>query len=521
VSLFKSASTVSVLTLVSRVSGLIRELLVATIFGATAMTDAFQVAFRIPNLFRRLFAEGAFSQAFVPVLAHTKEKEGEIVTKGMIDKIGSLLVVILLILCVAGVLAANWLVFFMASGLDKNPESYDAAIWMTRLMFPYIGCMSLVAFSAGILNTWKRFALSAVTPVLLNISMIGCSWLLVPILKKYGIEPILALAVGVVVGGLLQLGLQIPTLLRMKLLPRISFRWSVLREAWMDPHTQRMCKLILPALLGVSVAQFSLVINTQIASHLMAGSVSWLTYADRLMEFPTALLGVALGVVLIPQLSAARARKDQILFSNLLDIGLRQMIVLALPCSLALIFFAKPIICVLYNYGAFDSFDVHQTSLALMGWGAGLVGLISIKVLGPGYYASMNIKTPVKIAIAVLILTQCMNVIFVPYLQHAGLALSISLGSMINAVWLLVGLIKRKLFIPSKGWLKFLAKLSVAGAIMALFLIWAAKWFDWVALHAHWIERLGLFALISCSSAIIYFMILMMMGVKVRALFRG
>jgi putative peptidoglycan lipid II flippase len=435
VNLFKAASVISLFTLASRVTGLVRQLLMAAMFGASPITDAFNVAFRIPNMLRRLFAEGAFSQAFVPVLAAMKEKEGEAATKVLIDQIATLLAWALTVTCVLGVLGAPWIVWAMASGLKQSPEGFDAAVVMTRWMFPYIGFMSMVALSAGILNTWKRFAVPAATPVLLNLSMITAAWLGAPWFASLGVEPIYAMAAGVMVGGLLQLGVQVPALLKLGLLPRIGLRWSAVKLAWAHPGTRQVTRLMLPALLGVSVAQVSLLINTQIASHLTPGSVSWLSYADLLMEFPTAMLGVALGAVLLPQLAGARGVNDNERYSNLLDWGLRLVLLLAVPCAVALLTFAKPLVASLYHYGAFTDRDVQQTSIALAGYGVGLLGLVAIKVLAPGFYASQNIKTPVMIAIVVLVLTQLMNLVFVPMLAHAGLALSIGVGAMINAGW--------------------------------------------------------------------------------------
>ncbi|MBF9264955.1 murein biosynthesis integral membrane protein MurJ, partial [Acidovorax cattleyae] len=305
VSLFKAASTVSLLTLASRVTGLARDLLMASMFGASALTDAFNVAFRIPNLFRRLFAEGAFSQAFVPVLATHRAQHGEDATRALISSVATTLFWVLLFTCLAGVLGAPLLVWLLASGLRQNPEGYEAAVLMTRWMFPYIGFMSLVALSAGVLNTWKRFAVPAATPVLLNLCMILAAWLGAPQLAARGIEPIYAMAGGVMLGGIAQLAVQLPALHRLRLLPRIGMSPGAVRTAWRAPGVRRILALMGPALLGVGVAQISLMINTQIASYLAPGSVTWLFYADRLMEFPTSLLGVALGVVLTPQLAAA------------------------------------------------------------------------------------------------------------------------------------------------------------------------------------------------------------------------
>ncbi len=518
VSLFKSASTVSLLTLASRITGLGRELLMASMFGASAMTDAFNVAFRIPNLFRRLFAEGAFSQAFVPVLAASKQQHGDAATHLLVDRVATLLAWALLLTCVLGVAGAPILVWAMASGLQQSPRGFEAAVFMTRWMFPYIAFMSLVALAAGVLNTWKRFALPAATPVLLNLSMIGAMVWGSPWFARHGLEPIYALTAGVMLGGLLQLGAQIWGLRRLGLLPRIGLGWSALRQAWADPGTRRIGRLMAPALLGVSVAQISLLINTQIASHLAPGSVSWLTYADRLMEFPTALLGVALGVVLTPQLAAARAAQDADRYSAMLDWGLRLVVLLALPCAVALLTFSKPLVSVLYHYGAFTERDVTQTTTALMGYGVGLLGLVAIKVLAPGFYASQDIRTPVKIAVVVLVITQLFNLALVPLLQHAGLALAIGLGALINALWLLLGLMRRGSYRPSPGWGLFLLRVVLASALLAAFLLLAGGAFDWTAMRTHSLQRIGLMALVLLGSAAIYFIALRVLGMNLRQL---
>ncbi len=520
VSLFKSASLVSLLTLASRITGLVRELLMASTFGASALTDAFNVAFRIPNLLRRLFAEGAFSQAFVPVLAGVRAQEGDDATRELVDQIATVLVWALVLTCVVGVALSPVLVWAMASGLKQSPEGFESAVLMTRWMFPYIGFMSLVALSAGILNTWKKFAVPAATPVLLNLAMIGAAWLGAPWFKSLGVEPIYAMAAGVMVGGALQLGVQVPALLRIGMLPRVGLRGSSLKTAWAHPGTRRVTTLMLPALLGVSVAQISLLINTQIASHLTPGSVSWLSYADRLMEFPTAMLGVALGVVLLPQLSAARAADDNERYSALLDWGLRLVVLLAVPCAVALLTFAKPLVAVLYHYGAFTERDVAQTTTALMGYGAGLLGLVAIKVLAPGFYARQDIRTPVKIAIVVLVLTQLMNLLFVPFLAHAGLALAIGLGAMVNALWLLIGLVRRGAYRPSPGWARFSMQVLAASALLTVFLLWSAGSVNWTQFEGGRLLRVGLLAAIVTGAALLYFAALMLSGLKLRQFVR-
>jgi len=516
VSLLRSASVVSLFTLASRVTGLARELLIASQFGASALTDAFNVAFRIPNLFRRLFAEGAFSQAFVPVLASTRAEHGDERTRSAIDHIASILAGVVLLFSLLGVLAAPVLVWALASGLRQGP-GFDAAVQMTRWMFPYIGFMSMVALSAGILNTWKRFAVPAATPVLLNVSVIAAAWLGAPWLGAQGLPPIYALPAGVMLGGALQLGLQIPVLRRLGLLPHIRWSPGALRQAWGDEATRRILQLMAPALLGVGVAQISLLINTQIASHLAAGSVSWLSYADRLMEFPTALLGVALGVVLMPQLAAAKARGDTQRYAEMLDWGLRLVLLLALPCAAALMLFAEPLVAVLYHYGAFTDRDVQQTTLSLTGYGVGLLGLVAIKVLAPGYYASQDIRTPVRIAIIVLLITQAFNLVLVPWLQHAGLALSIGLGALVNALWLLSGLLRSGSYRPQAGWGRFGLQVLVATALLSVLLYQAAQQLPWTALRDQPWLRIGQMLIVLLCSALLYFGMLWLSGLRLKA----
>ena len=514
--LLKAASTVSLLTLVSRITGLVRELLIAATFGASAATDAFKVAFHIPNLMRRLFAEGAFSQAFVPILAATRAREGDDVTRLLINAVTTVLAWALLVTCAAGVVAAPVVVWLMASGLAR----FDDTVLMTRLMFPYIGCMSLVALAASVLNTWKRFAVPAVTPVLLNLAVIAAAWWGVPLFRGWGLEPVYALAAGVMAGGVLQLALQVPALARIGCLPRIGLTPGAVRRAWHHPGVGRVLRQMAPALLGVSVAQISLVINTQIASHVGVGAVSWLTFADRLMEFPTALLGVALGVVLLPQLSEAQAQGDDARYGGLLDWSLRLVVLLALPCAAALLVFAEPMVAVLYHYGAFSARDVAQTVAALRGYGVGLIGIVAVKVLAPGFYARQDIRTPVRIALAVLLATQAMNALFVPWIGHAGLALSIGIGALINALSLLIGLRWLGVYTPAPGWGAFLARVLLATAALTAVLAWAAWRIDWIGLAAHWGWRIGLLAAVLAGVAVLYFGLLALAGLRPRQFMR-
>ena len=516
--LLRTASTVSLLTLASRVTGLVRETLVAAAIGASAWADAFQVAFRIPNLLRRLFAEGAFSQAFVPILADTRAREGDEATRHLVDAVATALFWALLATSALGVVGAPVLVYLMAAGLVE----FDGAVVMTRIMFPYIAFMSLVALSAGILNTWRHFAVPAATPVLLNVAVIAAAALLVPAFRRWGIEPAYALAVGVMGGGLLQLGVQLPALARIACLPRVGLAPRRIAAAWRDAGVRRVLRQMLPALVGVSVAQLSLVINTQIATHVGVGSVTWFTWADRLMEFPTALLGV----VLLPQLTAAQSRNDAAAYSGMLDWGLRLVLLLALPCAMALLVFPRALIAVLYHYGQVTARDVDKAAFALMGYGVGLMGLVAVKILAPGFYARQDIRTPVRIAVAVLVLTQLLNLLFVPYLHrhfglgHAGLALSIGLGAMVNAAWLFVGLRRRGSYVAAPGWGPFALRVVAASAALAGALAWAGHAIDWIALGEQRLLRIGLMGACLSSAAILYFGILRATGLKVREFVR-
>jgi putative peptidoglycan lipid II flippase len=509
VNLLRSAATISGLTLLSRITGLVRENLTATIFGASAFTDAFFVAFRLPNLLRRIFAEGAFSQAFVPMLAAARERGDDTSMRVLVDHVATVLFWALLAATAAGVIGAPLLVWMMASGLAAQPEVFDAAVLMTRWMFPYILMISLVALAAGILNTWRRFAVPAVTPVLLNLAFIAAALLLADRFDP----PILALGVGVVVGGIAQLAIQVPALLRIGMLPRIGIG---LRAALGDPQVRRILVLMGPAVLAVSVAQVSLVINTHIASRLGAGSVSWISFGDRLMEFPTALLGVAMGTVLLPSLSRANAagRLDE--YSALLDWGLRLTALLALPCMVGLAAMATPLTALLFHYGRFDANDLAMTSQAVLAYSLGLFGLIAVKILAPGFYAQQDVRTPFRIALVVLVATQLMNLVFVPLFAHAGLALAISVAALLNAGLLLSGLLRRGVYRPAPGWGRFLAKLAVALSALAVLLQLTVPRFDWTLLQQQPMLRATLVLGLVGGGALVYLGVLLALGVRPR-----
>jgi putative peptidoglycan lipid II flippase len=508
-SLLRSAATVSGLTFVSRITGLIRDILIASAFGAGPLTDAFWVAFRIPNLLRRLFAEGAFSQAFVPVLGQVRSSGSHDQVRQLLDRVALLLAVALAGVTLLGIIAAPWVVSLMASGLRdaaRQPE-FTAAVAMTRIMFPYIVCMSMVAFASGVLNTFSRFAIPAFTPVLLNLCMIGASVFLVSYFKI----PIYALAAGVMAGGIAQLAVQWAALAQLGMVPRFSWHINTARK---DPMVRRILRQMLPAILGVSVAQLSLLINTNIATWLTAGSVTWLSFADRLMEFPTALLGVALGTVLLPKLSAAHASNKANDYSALLDWGLKLVLLLGLPAALGLAMLSNGLVATLFNYGAFNATDVQQTRLAVMAYSVGLIGLLAVKILAPGFYAKQNIRTPVKIAVFVLVLTQVFNVIFVPWFHHAGLAFSIGLGACVNALSLLVLLRRSGIYTPGAGWSGFALRVIPALGAMAAVLWLANEHLDWVALGTAPAHRVAWLAVVLATCAAVYFGCLYALGFR-------
>lgn len=505
--LLKTLATISGMTMLSRVTGMIRDILIARAFGATAYTDAYNIAFRIPNLLRRLFAEGAFSQAFVPILAEYKIQKGHAATKELADHVTTVLVWILLFTCLLGITAAPVVVYLIATGLQSTPEVFEASVVMTRIMFPYIGFMSLVALSGGILNTWREFKIPALTPVLLNLSSIVASLFLAPYLK----QPVYALAIAVFVGGVLQLAIQIPALIKIGMLPSLAFNPLF---ALNDPGVRRILRKMGPAVFAVSAAQISIMINTNIASRLEHGSVSWLGYADRLMEFPTALLGVALGTILLPSLSKANSDGDKTEYSALLDWGLRLTFLLALPCAVALAALSEPLTTTLYYYGKFDAQAVNMTGKALIAYGVGLIGLIVVKILAPGFYAKQNIRTPVKIAIGVLIASQIMNLIFVPWIAHAGLALSVGLGACLNALFLYIGLQRHGIYTARHGWGMFFIRLAGALFLMGGVALWSAGHYDWMALHP--LKRITALAIVMAACIVTYFGALLAMGFRVK-----
>jgi len=476
--LLRALATVSSLTLVSRILGYLRDFIIARAFGASLATDAFFVAFRIPNLLRRLFAEGAFSQAFVPVLAEHKNKGSPEEVRSLIDGVATLLLVALVVVAALGMAAAPIIVYISAPGFAADPGKLDLTVTLLRITFPYIVFISLVAFSAGILNTWNRFSVPAVTPALLNVSFIVGALFFADQFDP----PVLVLAWAVFLGGLAQLAYQLPHLMKLGLLPRWRLDWS-------HPGVRRMLKLMAPAAFGVSISQVSLLINTIFASFLVSGSVSWLYYADRLMEFPAGVLGVALGTILLPSLSKYHADARHAEYGELLDWGLRLTFLLAVPSAVALAVLALPLVATLFHYGRFTAEDAWMTRQALVAYSSGLVGMILVKILAPGFYARQNIVTPVKIGILTLVFTQILNLAFIIPLRHAGLALAIGLGACLNAGLLYRYLRRHGIYAPQPGWPVYLLKIAAAVAFMAIVLFTTMDESGWW-LSAPWQQKL-------------------------------
>ncbi len=500
--LLKTLSTVSALTLLSRIAGLARESLKAFAFGAGMQMDAFEAAFRLPNILRRLFAEGAFAQAFVPILAEYRRSRGDAATRELAGRVATLLAVVLVGLSVLGILAAPWLVYLLASGFAQTPGKVELTAQLIRIMFPYILFISLVSLAGGVLNVYRRFSIPAFTPVLLNVSMIAAAIFLAPHVDP----PILALAWGVAIGGVAQLLLQIWPLAKLHMLPRVDFHWR-------DEGVRRILTLMGPAILGVSAAQISALINTQLAAYLGTGRISWISYADRLMEFPSALLGVALGTVLLPSLSKHHHDANDTQYSELLDWGLRLTFLLALPAALALALLAVPLIATLYHYGRFTVNDLWQTRAALIGYSVGLLGFSAVKILAPGFYARQNMKTPVKIAFLTVLFAQTLAVILMFQIGHAGLTLSTSLGACFNATLLYVAMRRTGIFTPRPGWMRFLARIAAALVVLGV-VLWFIPGDDAFWLHAGLWGKVGRLAWVIGAGAAAYFAALWLLGFR-------
>jgi len=499
--------------MISRVLGLVRDIVFARLFGASMGADAFFVAFKIPNFFRRLFAEGAFSQAFVPVLSEYKTQREHDEVRGLIDSTAVWLAGVLFIVTLISVAAAPFLVMAFAPGFLDDQPKYELTTEMLRITFPYLLFISLTALASGILNTYGKFAVPAFTPVLLNLSLIGAAVFVAPQFD----EPVIALAWGVFVAGVVQLGFQLPFLWRMKLLPRPRFERA-------HEGVRRIFRLIIPAVFGSSVAQVNLLFDTLIASFLVTGSVSWLYYSDRLVEFPLGVFGIAVATVILPTLSRRYAEASAEAFARTLDWALRLVVFIGMPATVGLFLLAGPMLTTLFHYGEFGGEDVAMATMSLMAYSLGLLGFILVKVLAPGYYARQDTKTPVRIGIIAMVSNMGMNVLFVVPMvllnidgAHTGLALATSLAAFLNAGLLYRGLRRDGVYQPQQGWGWVMLRVSIGSGLMAL-LLWlgvdeSSAWQLWP-----WWQRMLQLLLWVVAGGALYFVVLWVMGVRLHHL---
>ena len=507
--LLKSTLIVSLMTSLSRVLGLVRDIVFARYFGAGGMMDAFVVAFKIPNFLRRLFAEGAFSQAFVPVLSEKRKQGSEQEVRQLTDAVAGTLGGVLLVVTVIGVVAAPLFIMLFAPGFVGESDRFELASEMLRITFPYLLLISLTAFAGGILNTYSRFAIPAVTPVFLNFSLIAAAIWLSPLMEV----PVTALAWGVLIGGVVQLLFQIPALLKLRMLPRPRFCWH-------DSGVRKIIKLMIPTLFGASVAQINLLLDLVIASLIAAGSMSWLYYSDRLMEFPLGVFGIALSTVILPKLSGQFAEENHDAFNRTLDWSLRLVFLIALPAAAGLFLLAEPMLSLLFQRGAFTAHDVDMAAISLMAYSLGLVGFILVKVLINGYFSRQDTRTPVKYGIVAMVANMVLNVIFVGLMvleehaaPHAGLALATAGSSLLNAWLLYRGLRQRGVYLPLAGWGRHALQLGVALVSMSLFLYWSDVLFEGWLEQVLW-YRVGLLSGVIVFAAVIYFAVLYLFGMR-------
>ena len=506
--LLKSSSSVGAITLLSRVFGLLRDLVFARLIGAGAAADAFYVAFKIPNFFRRLFSEGAFSQAFVPVLSDYRTHSEAEQVRHLISRVSGTLGVILLIFTALVVGLPDLFTSIFAFGFRSTPEKFEMASAMLRLTFPYLLLISLTGMASAVLNSYDRFAVPAFTPLLLNLCLIAAAFYISPQMAI----PAYGLAWGVLMAGVVQLLFQLPFLASMHLLPMPKWGWS-------DPGVKRILTLMLPAIFGVSVSQINLLLDTLLASFLPTGSVSWLYYSDRLSELPLGVIGIAIATVILPNLSRQRFSADADEFSRTMDWALRIVFLMGIPAALALILLAEPVLATLFFYGEFTRTDLAMSALSLKAYAAGLMGFMLVKVLAPGYFAQEDMKTPVRIGIIAMSLNMLFNLVLVYWLHfsyqigHVGLALATSLSAFINAGLLYRGLKRKGSYQPGNAWKAFLPRLAVGCVLMCLLLVYLLQsltgWVDWSV----W-QRVGYLAVLCGLGFVTYVAGLLLTGMR-------
>lgn len=509
--LLQSTSVVSAMTLVSRILGLVRDVVFARMFGATIVMDAFIVANRIPNMLRRFFAEGAFSQGFVPVMARYKEKHDHGEARELVDAVAGTLGLLLFVITLIGVIAAPLLVLLVAPGFVGEDGRFDLATAMLRFTFPYLFFVSLTAFAGGILNTYGRFAAPAFTPVLLNVALIASAMWLSPRMA----EPGMALAYGVFIAGLIQLLFQIPFLAKIHAIPR---------PKWRPQHegVRRVGELMLPAIFGSSVAQINVLLGGIIASLLGVGKISLLYYSDRLMEFPLGLFGIALATVTLPYLSRQAANTSMREFSNTINWSMKLVVLIATPAAIGLIVLAEPLVATIFYGGVFSRSDVEMTALSLQAFALGLIGFSFVKILAPAYFAREDTKTPVKIGLIALAVNFVLSVVLAYVLTraeyagtHAGLALAISVAAIVNAWLLYRGLQRDGVVGQAAGWPLLLLRFLLANTVMTICLVWLQRPLDW------WIDvgllsRSAWLTVLIAAGAVAYFAVLVLSGLKLK-----
>ncbi|WP_252109535.1 MULTISPECIES: murein biosynthesis integral membrane protein MurJ [unclassified Halomonas] len=502
--LMRSGLIVSAMTMLSRVMGLVRDVVVATFLGAGNGADAFFVAFKIPNFLRRLFAEGAFNQAFVPVLSEYSTRQNREEIRELLNAVAGSLTAMLALITALAMLFSPWLIWLFAPGFGRDPEKLALTADMLRLTFPYLLLISLTAFSGSVLNTWNRFAVPAFTPVLLNLSLIGAALFLMPLME----EPAMALAWGVLIAGCAQLVFQVPFLYRLGLLPT---PWP----NFAHDGVKRILKLMAPALFGVSVSQINLLLDTVLASLLAAGSVSWLYYSDRLVELPLGVFGVAIGTVILPALSKRHAEKSSDHFAAMLDWAIRVVLLLGVPAALALVVLAEPFLITLFHYGAMTDNDIQMAAMSLRAYAVGLVAFMLIKVLAPGFFARQDTKTPVKVGIIAMVANMVFNLLLIWPLAHAGLALATALSAFLNAGLLGYLLHREKVLVFQPGWGRYAVQLLGGSALMgaALYLL-TPPWQAWLDFSL-W-TRVGWVAGLVALGGGLYFAWLAAWGLRLR-----
>ena len=504
-SLLRSSLIVGTMTMLSRVLGLVRDIVVANFFGASEAADAFFVAFKIPNFLRRLFAEGAFAQAFVPVLSEYRTQKDLSAVQALVGKVAGGLGGILLVLTVVAVIAAPVLTAVFAPGFYMHAEQkFELASQMLAITFPYLMLISLTAFAGAILNSYEHFVVPAFTPVLLNVCLIGSAIFLSP----YFEQPVFALAWGVLMAGCVQLLFQVPFLMRIKLLPKPVIDWD-------DPGVKKIMTLMLPALFGVSVAQINLLLDTVLATFLQTGSVSWLYYSDRLAELPLGVFAIAISTVILPSLSRKSANRSMQDFAKTLDWAMRMILLIGLPSALALFYLAEPLLVTLFGYGSMSERDILMAGQSLRAYSCGLIAFMLIKVLAPGYFARQDMKTPVKIAIQAMVANMVFNLILIYPFEHVGLAAATSMSAFLNAFLLLYGLLKCGVFKWQAGWGMMSARLVTACSAlwfsMAFFNHDLEQWLDWNV----W-QRVANMALIVVVGVASYLAVLLLLGLRKR-----